>query len=1341
MRLSSPEPIDNNNLNTPQDRFNEYLADQPDPLGDDYHVLLHAGLRELARLAAPVVDPITSEIESQWQADSKTAREKHEKLSTAAQAEYHQRIASIESEKRQALEKHARHYDQHRRQLTDHAEDELETLESQAKAQLRDAAQDRDYELMTADTVARESLAKARHDHNVFTEQIIPQARELMDSLESRANALFQKYRPLVGKRITSEPSATPTDHNEPPAPTPAEPEDAAAVFRAQREEAGAQIEKLDRMVLPRLFVGLWPWLLPLLISGLAVGAAWALEFLQILNIPPFKTGGPIFGIIAFVLVMGLGILLRKKAVQSIRKIYLPLQIQLQQAHRAMELHIDRTENEYQRIFVSIKTKRDETVAHHTARFDEIRKKLSEDLHNHKTKIQHKLKEALEKIEQQHRQATAEIEQRSQAGLKHAETDMGQKRIELKKQFETETADQKIKYDLAYQKLSERWQNGLDRIVALLDRIDSLHDTVRQSWDDPNWPDWMPDTTSTGVIRFGEFHPDWNALSQSVMTRMTVDPRCLAAPAVPAVLDFPDHGCLLFEYRREGRDLAMSALKAAVARLAVSLPPGRARFTLIDPVGLGENFAGFMHLADYEEALIGGRIWTEPQQIQQQLSDLTGHMENVIQKYLRNEYETIDEYNRQAGELAEPYRFLIIADFPAKISEEAARRLSSIIASGPRCGVFTLIACDSREKLPEGVRLEDIEAHSLVIRHKDDNFVYNHAVLGAIPLSLDQAPRDELLTDLMQKVGRGARETNRVEVPFQSIAPAADRMWSLHSNKILTVPVGRTGATRRQQFTLGKGVAQHALIGGKTGSGKSTLLHVLITNLALWYSPDEVEMYLIDFKKGVEFKTYVTHALPHARAVAIESDREFGLSILRQIEAEMTRRGEMFRRAGVQDLAGWREESKQSMPRILLIVDEFQVFFSEDDKLAQDAALLLEQLVRQGRAFGIHVVLGSQTLAGTSGLARGTLGQIAVRVALQCSEMDSQLILDDNNTAARLLGRPGEAIYNDAGGLIQGNSPFQVSWLDDDQRDDYLSEVNRRYQQTGKPPRSMIVFEGNIPSDIRKNRPLAESLHTTPPQMPLTSQAWIGDPVAIKEPTAVTFQRHSGSNAMIVGQRDESVLAMLAAMQLSLAAQYPTKSVSFYVFDGMPADSNLAGQLQAIGQYIPRSITHVEWRDVESTIAEIAGEVARRQEKDQFDAPAIFIMIYGMQRYRMLRKADDDFSFSMDDGPKPAKPDKQFAEILREGPAVGVHTIIWSDTMATLERTFDRNSMREFDNRILFQLSASDSSNLIDTPAANQLGQHRALLYSEEHGTIEKFRPYAIPPLDWLKDAFKPVGS
>ena len=82
-----------------------------------------------------------------------------------------------------------------------------------------------------------------------------------------------------------------------------------------------------------------------------------------------------------------------------------------------------------------------------------------------------------------------------------------------------------------------------------------------------------------------------------------------------------------------------------------------------------------------------------------------------------------------------------------------------------------------------------------------------------------------------------------------------------------------------------------------------------------------------------------------------------------------------------------------SMPRIVFVVDEFQEFFVEDDKIAQESSLLFDRLVRQGRAFGMHVLLGSQTLGGAFSLARTTIDQMAIRIALQCSETDAHLIL------------------------------------------------------------------------------------------------------------------------------------------------------------------------------------------------------------------------------------------------------------------------------------------------------------------------------------------------------------
>ncbi|HZW33461.1 MAG TPA: FtsK/SpoIIIE domain-containing protein, partial [Isosphaeraceae bacterium] len=756
-------------------------------------------------------------------------------------------------------------------------------------------------------------------------------------------------------------------------------------------------------------------------------------------------------------------------------------------------------------------------------------------------------------------------------------------------------------------------------------------------------------------------------------------------------------------------------------------------------VGLGENFAAFMHLGDYHELLVTNRIWTETPHIEQRLTDLTEHMENVIQKYLRNEFETIEEYNTMAGEVAEPFRVVVVANFPTNFNDTSIRRLISIVSNGARCGVYALILLDTKLTLPSGFQLKDLENHCVNLVWKESRLAWREPNFGRYPLALDAPPDPERFSQLLHRVGAAARDANRVEVPFEFIAPKPDQFWSFETSKGVDIPLGRAGATKLQHLRLGKGTSQHALTSGKTGSGKSTMLHALITNGALRYSPNELELYLIDFKKGVEFKVYAAMELPHARVIAVESEREFGLSVLQRLDVELKERGEIYRQVGCQDLAGFREARPDAiMPRILLIIDEFQEFFVEDDKIAQEVSLLLDRMVRQGRAFGMHVILGSQTLGGSYSLPRATLGQMAVRIALQCSEADAHLILSEDNTAARLLTRPGEAIYNDANGMVEGNNLFQVVWLSDERREMYLEKIHElaRAHQIQKPP--PIVFEGNLPADVHKNPLLNPLLEATewPAEPPKADSAWLGDAIAIKDPTAVVFRPQSGSNVLIVGQNDEAALAMMIMSAVSIAAQHPPvgpEACRFYLLDGSPVDSSLAGRLGQLAAVLPHPVTNVTWRDLAATFADLAGEVKRRQEDASADQVPIFIFIYDVQRFRDLRKSDDDFGFSRYDEDKPAPPSKLFGDVLRDGPPVGVHTIIWCDSVNNLNRTLDRQGMKEFENRILFQMSSNDSSTLIDAPAGSKLGENRALYYSEEENRIEKFRPYGLPDPEWLE--------
>jgi len=1032
------------------------------------------------------------------------------------------------------------------------------------------------------------------------------------------------------------------------------------------------------------------------------------------------------------------------------------------------EALLKRADDDRRQQEAEIRDQRDREVSQARAKNDSITTAANAAYTQKRAEMEITLREELVTLGERRAEAIRVTENDRRARLAQADERFKDVNAKAKAKHEATRAAANATLASGFQSLSTAWHDGIQRVQRA--RHELAIATATTDWTAiPDADAWPESQRAPACVPLGELDIALTRIPDGVPTDHRLATDLPMAFHLPVSLELPDRFSLLLQVGgagaaiNEARAAGLSVLRAATLRTILSFPPAKARITVIDPVGLGQNFAGFMHLADSDPQLITDRIWTEPRHIEARLTDLTEHMETVIQKYLRNEFASIEEYNAKAGEVAEPYRFLVIADFPSGFNENSARRLASIISSGPKCGVYTFVMHDTRQQLPQGIASPDLRKLALRLawrRPSPDQpgrFVVDDPELSTWPLRLHEPPADERLNDLVRLVGRRSKAAGRVQVPFAMISPAPGQEWTRSTSDDVSIELGRAGATRLQSMTLGRGTAQHMLLAGRTGSGKSTLLHVMITNLALRHSPDEVELYLVDFKKGVEFKCYAQAGLPHARVIAIESEREFGLSVLRRLDAELKRRGELLRDASVQDIRSYRlTPDAQVMPRVLLIVDEFQELFVEDDKLAQEAGLLLDRLVRQGRAFGMHVILGSQTLGGAYSLARATMGQMGVRIALQCSEADSYIILSEDNAAARLLSRPGEAIYNDASGAIEGNSLFQISWLSDTERDQALDRINARVTpEMSRRITPSIVFEGNVPARAERNQSLNMLLDG---RMPITAApggqpgrvlAWLGDPVAIKDAVFASLRRQSAANMLIVGQQEESALAMLSVSTLGIAAQHIAAAKSagpisagaelarFVLLDGSAADMRTAGYLDHVAAALPAMTPArvVPYRDVPGAINDIATELQRRQAGEIADAPAIYLVIHGLQRFRSLRRVEDEFDFSASaDGAAP-KPDKQLASIIKDGPNFGIHTLCWVDTVTTLQRTLERNAAREFDVRVLFQMSAADASVLVDAPGASVglIGQNRAIIHSEEQGTVEKFRPYAVPEEAWLR--------
>jgi hypothetical protein len=279
------------------------------------------------------------------------------------------------------------------------------------------------------------------------------------------------------------------------------------------------------------------------------------------------------------------------------------------------------------------------------------------------------------------------------------------------------------------------------------------------------------------------------------------------------------------------------------------------------------------------------------------------------------------------------------------------------------------------------------------------------------------------------------------------------------------------------------------------------------------------------------------------------------------------------------------------------------------------------------------------------------------------------------------------------------------------------------------------------------------------PAPPQTPRIWLGEAVEIKQPTSVTFHRQTGSNLLLVGPDPAAAYGIMATAAVTLAAQaeqsresraesreprtdQPTLSTldsqlpSLILLDGSPLDTPEAAAWRDLAGRFPEHVHLSAPRDSGDVLARLAAEKDRRDGARDAAHPPLWVLVYNLSRFRDLRKPVDDFglaSFGESTSDKPADPGKQFAELLAGGPECGIHVLVWCDSYNNVERWVSRQSLRDLEYRVAFQMNASDSSNLLDSPAASKLGVHRALLYREETGTSEKFRPYGAPAAEWLE--------
>ena len=431
----------------------------------------------------------------------------------------------------------------------------------------------------------------------------------------------------------------------------------------------------------------------------------------------------------------------------------------------------------------------------------------------------------------------------------------------------------------------------------------------------------------------------------------------------------------------------------------------------------------------------------------------------------------------------------------------------------------------------------------------------------------------------------------------------------------------------------------HWLVGGRTGSGKTVFLLDVLYGLASRYSPDELVLYLLDFKEGVSFAEFTPTPIdgswiPHARTVGIESDREYGLAVLRELSREMSRRAVELKRAGVTRIVDLRAGRPDlAMPRIVVVIDEFHVLFTGNDRVATQAAAALEELARKGRSYGIHLILASQTISGVEALftkGESIFGQFPLRVALA----GGGGVLDPLNTAADNLPI-GTAIINDAAGVAAANHVVRFPNTEPGVGDRAAAPAVAGAHPGAAPPAVFAGYAEHHIDDDPAYRRLSASVRRR--------QALVGRAVDVGLPAAgFTLDASPGRHVAVLGP---SVVGadILHAAAVSLARQHAPGSATFVVASLIAAADAAADE--TVGHGPGRQPPRRDRRRVRA--ARLPAGPVRTLDT----AGSTYVFLFGADAASgMLAQSDPaTFHTGRDD----------LRNILRNGPARGVHVLGW----------------------------------------------------------------------------------
>lgn len=613
------------------------------------------------------------------------------------------------------------------------------------------------------------------------------------------------------------------------------------------------------------------------------------------------------------------------------------------------------------------------------------------------------------------------------------------------------------------------------------------------------------------------------------------------AAQFPAYIPFIGHNNLCIQGKIE-QTWVHSLLLNTVASAYLAVPAGQLLVTVYDPKVSGA-LSVFHDIASKTSELFS-KVGRESEDLNKTLDFHIARL-GEVEGSMSGHFSSMSEMIQRTGQQEYPYRLLVVLQDSSEIDQRTESKLTKLMANGPKYGINVI--WQRTETFPTKHSKDDSFGSSVSITSNRNNLTAEFKPDGKnwkkFAFNPYKAPSQARINQVNRTVSGAAEEG---ALPTIQLRDLFDHIASGSSAELGIKAVAGRAGQNIIDFTIGDELT-NALIGGAAGRGKSNLLKIIVYTMAAAYSPDELEMFLLDFKQGVEFNQFVADShkpgLPNARVVSTESDIAFGTSTLQHFVDEITRRNNLFKANGVDDYKMYRRVTGQKLPRWLLVVDEFQGLFKSES--TEEVTELLDSLARQGRSAGLHFILASQSLSGirmNSGKQDAIFGQTPLRIVLGLDQDQSALFLRNDNKAAAQLRYRGQAIINRHHGNPDENQVFVVAYAEKPELDSLQRHLSDKDQQlTGGHPRPVRIYRGDEPTHVASMDLSA-----------LPSRSEDGFPVVFGQEATVSasfayqeLQPIAGHHVLVLGTDFHAAIGMKQMMTLSAAVSQPGLNVLF----------------------------------------------------------------------------------------------------------------------------------------------------------------------------------------------------